>query len=166
MNSNYNGLASSVFDPNAGSYSGYNDYTTSQYKRPSFLDSLKLGQSNTVANKTDNTSPMISINANDAPVNGETISSIDKTFQGLQSSNPASTGIMSNLTDWFGKQGNMNMLQGAMGLGGLGLGLASYLQQSKLLGKQGQLLDQQISNNSYEMGQRKRMNDALDAQHV
>jgi hypothetical protein len=109
---------------------------------------------------------MVNINANDAPVDGETISSIDKTFQGLQSSNPASTGIMGNMSKWFGDQGNMNMMQGALGLGGLGLGLASYLQQSKLLGKQGQLLDQQISNNSYEMNQRKRMNDALDAQHV
>lgn len=76
---------------------------------------------------------------------------------------PDNKSMWDKTSDWFGKQGNMNMLQGAMGLGQMGLGLASYLQQSKYLNKQGQLLDQQISNNSYEMNQRKRMNQALDS---
>lgn len=76
---------------------------------------------------------------------------------------PETKSIWDKTSDWFGKQGNMNMLQSAWDLGQIGLGLASYLQQSKYLNKQSQLLDQQIANNAYEMNQRKRMNQALDA---
>lgn len=174
MNSNYNGLANSVFDPNASSYNGYNDYTTSQYKRPSFLDSIKtqrVGQNNALTNTTDNMNKSVTMNTDLTTIPGSQQTQMlndQWSFNpsSSSSSSSASTGIMGNLTDWFGKQGNLNMMQGALGLGNLGLGLASYLQQSQYLKKQGNLLDQQISNNAYEMNQRKRMNDALDAQHV
>ena len=57
------------------------------------------------------------------------------------------------------------MLQTGFGAANLGLGLASYLQQSDFMKKQGKLLDQQLASNQYEMDRRKGFSQALaDAQ--
>ena len=53
-----------------------------------------------------------------------------------------------------GNRGAMNAAQVGMGVGQLGLGLASYLQQSDFMKKQGKLLDQQLASNRYEMDRR------------
>ncbi len=58
------------------------------------------------------------------------------------------------LSDWFGNKGNQAMLQTGFGAANLGLGLASYLQQSDFMKKQGKLLDQQLASNQYEMDRR------------
>ena len=57
-------------------------------------------------------------------------------------------------SDWFGDKGNQFMVHTGLGLGQLGLGLASYLQQSDFMKKQGKLLDQQLASNQYEMDRR------------
>ena len=64
---------------------------------------------------------------------------------------------------WFGDKGNQAMIDAGLGLGKLGLGLASYLSQSDYLKKQGKLLDQQLASNRYEMGQREKINNALNS---
>lgn len=55
---------------------------------------------------------------------------------------------------WFGDKGNQFMVGAGLGLGQLGLGLASYLQQSDFMKKQGKLLDQQLASNQYEIDRR------------
>jgi hypothetical protein len=166
------GLASSTIDN-----SGYDQYGVPKPKSPSWFGSSgsysTLGQNNSFSNKVDNSNPTAAstTNFNNTPTDGATIDSINQQFQGLKSGVPglgggSNDGIMGNLSSWFGKQNNMNMMQAGLGIGQMGLGLASYLDQSKYLKKQGTLLDQQIGNNTYEMNQRKRMNNALDAAHV
>lgn len=66
-------------------------------------------------------------------------------------------------SDWFSNNGNQFMVRAGLGVGQLGLGLASYLQQSDFMKKQGKLLDQQLASNKYEMGQREKMNNALNS---
>ena len=70
-------------------------------------------------------------------------------------------------SDWFGDKGNQAMIGAGLGVGQLGLGLASYLQQSDFMKKQGKLLDQQLASNQYEMDRRKGFSQALaDAQET
>ena len=63
-------------------------------------------------------------------------------------------GLFGQASDWFGNKGNQAMIGAGLGLGQLGLGLASYLQQSDFMKKQGKLLDQQLASNQYEMDRR------------
>ena len=64
-------------------------------------------------------------------------------------------GWFGQAADWFGNKNNQMLVNAGLGVGQLGLGLASYLQQSDFMNKQGKLLDQQIANNQYEMDRRK-----------
>ena len=64
---------------------------------------------------------------------------------------------------WFGDKGNQAMIGAGLGLGQLGLGLASYLQQSDFMKKQGKLLDQQLASNQYEMDRREGFSNAMAA---
>ncbi len=57
-------------------------------------------------------------------------------------------------SEWFGDKGNQFMVHTGLGVGQLGLGLASYLQQSDFMKKQGKLLDQQLASNQYEIDRR------------
>ena len=66
-------------------------------------------------------------------------------------------------SDWFGNKGNQAMLQTGFGAANLGLGLASYLQQSDISKKQGKLLDQQLASNQYEMDRRQGFSNAMAA---
>lgn len=72
-------------------------------------------------------------------------------------------GWFDQASDWFDKKGNQAMIGAGLGVGQLGLGLASYLSQSDFMKKQGKLLDQQLASNRYEMGQREKMNNALNS---
>ena len=82
-------------------------------------------------------------------------------LEGLTSTlGPASTGENS-LSSWFGDKGNQAMLQTGFGAANLGLGLASYLQQSDFMKKQGNLLDQQLASNQYEMDRRQGFSNAM-----
>jgi len=56
----------------------------------------------------------------------------------------------------WGTAGNIGL-----GVGQLGLGLASYLDQSKTAEKQRRLLDQQYANNAYLIANRKAKNDNI-----
>lgn len=67
------------------------------------------------------------------------------------------------LSDWFKDRGNQAMLQTGFGAANLGLGLASYLQQSDFMNKQGKLLDQQLASNKYEMDRRQGFSNAMAA---
>lgn len=74
-------------------------------------------------------------------------------------------GLFGQASDWLGNRNNQMLVNTGLGVGQLGLGLASYLQQSDFMKKQGKLLDQQIASNQYEMDRRKRFSQALaDAQ--
>ncbi len=64
---------------------------------------------------------------------------------------------------WFGDKGNQAMIGAGLGVGQLGLGLASYLQQSDFMKKQGKLLDQQLASNKYEMDRREGFSNAMAA---
>ena len=72
-----------------------------------------------------------------------------------------------NSQDWFGADGmlaqNKDAIGAGLGLGQLGLGLAGYLDQRKIAGKQRQLLDQQIANNKEVMANRKQRNADITA---
>ena len=70
-------------------------------------------------------------------------------------------GLWGEASDWFGNRGNQAMIQTGFGLGSLGLGLASYLQNSDFMKKQGKLLDQQLASNQYEMDRRQGFSQAL-----
>lgn len=63
---------------------------------------------------------------------------------------------------WFADKGNMNMIGVGAGIGQMGLGLASFLQQKDLAKKQGRLLDQQLEHNRYEMDNRKALQASLN----
>ena len=63
-------------------------------------------------------------------------------------------------SDWFGDKGNQFMVNTGLGLGSLGLGLASYLQQSDFMKKQGKLLDQQLASNQYNIDRQKASDEA------
>jgi hypothetical protein len=95
--------------------------------------------------------------------NGETIGSISKTFENLPGST-SSVGDNQNFLQKLmgGDSGAYNTVQAGLGIGQLGLGLASYLQQKETAEKQGKLLDQQISNNKFEMGNRRKMVEAFN----
>ena len=68
--------------------------------------------------------------------------------------------------DWAGNKNNQSLIGMGLGAANVGLGLANYLQSSDFMKKQGRLLDQQIANNTYEMGRRQGFSRALaDAQN-
>lgn len=74
-------------------------------------------------------------------------------------------GLFGQTADWLGNRNNQMLVNAGLGVGQLGLGLASYLQQSDFMKKQGKLLDQQLASNQYEMDRRKGFSQALaDAQ--
>lgn len=74
-------------------------------------------------------------------------------------------GLVGQASDWLGNRNNQTLVNAGLGVGQLGLGLASYLQQSDFMKKQGKLLDQQLASNQYEMDRRKGFSQALaDAQ--
>ena len=74
-------------------------------------------------------------------------------------------GLFGQASDWLGNRNNQTLVNAGLGVGQLGLGLASYLQQSDFMKKQGKLLDQQLASNQYEMDRRKGFSQALaDAQ--
>ena len=64
------------------------------------------------------------------------------------------------LSDWFGNKGNQAMIGAGLGVGQLGLGLASYLEQSDFMKKQGKLLDQQLASNQYNIDRQKTSDEA------
>jgi hypothetical protein len=65
------------------------------------------------------------------------------------------SGQKTGLANWFEDRGNQFMVHTGFGLANLGLGLASYLQQSDFMKKQGKVLDQQIANNDYNMNKQR-----------
>jgi len=60
----------------------------------------------------------------------------------------------SGLENLFGTDSGRAMVNAGLGVGQLGLGLASYLSNAKMLKKQGALMDQQLANNTKEMARR------------
>jgi len=62
--------------------------------------------------------------------------------------------IGTNLLDIPGMS-NMDLLKGGLGIGQLGLGVLSYLDQSKTAGKQRELMNQQIDQNKFLIDQAK-----------
>ena len=70
-------------------------------------------------------------------------------------------GWFGQASDWLGNRNNQMLVNAGLGVGQLGLGLASYLQQSDFMKKQGKLLDQQLASNQYEMDRRKGFSQAL-----
>ncbi|MGD8305556.1 MAG: hypothetical protein PVF17_02790 [Ignavibacteria bacterium] len=56
---------------------------------------------------------------------------------------------------WIPGLSNMDTLRGGLGIGQLGLGVLSYLDQSKTAGKERKLLDQQIDQNKFLISQAK-----------
>jgi hypothetical protein len=61
-------------------------------------------------------------------------------------------GFMSRFLD--GDEKAFNTIRGVSALGSLGLGLAGFLSSQKMAKKQGELMDQQIANNTREMARR------------
>jgi hypothetical protein len=61
-------------------------------------------------------------------------------------------GFMSRFLD--GDEKAFNTIRGVSALGSLGLGLAGFLSSQKMAKKQGELMDQQIANNTKEMARR------------
>ena len=57
------------------------------------------------------------------------------------------------LSGWF--KDNQSMINTGLGVGGLALGLANYGTMKDWYGKQGQLVDQQIANNAWNMQNKK-----------
>ncbi len=73
------------------------------------------------------------------------------------STNKINPAVSTNKLDW-----GMNGLGGTLlGAGQLGLGLMSYLDQSKTASKQRAIMDQQIASNKYNMAKTK-----ADNQHI
>lgn len=63
-------------------------------------------------------------------------------------------GLFGQASDWLGDRNNQMLVNAGLGAGQLGLGLASYLQRSDFMKKQGKLLDQQLASNQYEIDRR------------
>jgi hypothetical protein len=61
-------------------------------------------------------------------------------------------GFMSRFLD--GDEKAFNTVRGVSALGSLGLGLAGFLSSQKMAKKQGELMDQQIANNTKEIARR------------
>lgn len=74
--------------------------------------------------------------------------------QGAFGGTTPSKGLFGQAADWFGNKNNQMLVNAGLGVGQLGLGLASYLQQSDFMKKQGRLLDQQLASNQYEIDRR------------
>ena len=72
-------------------------------------------------------------------------------------------GWFGQAADWFGNKNNQMLVNAGLGVGQLGLGLASYLSQSDFLNKQGKLIDQQLASNRYEMDRRKKFGEGFAA---
>jgi hypothetical protein len=70
-----------------------------------------------------------------------------------------SAGNMNGLSDWF--KDNQSMINAGLGVGGLALGLANYGTMKDWYGKQGQLIDQQIANNAWNMQNKKDIQSAF-----
>jgi hypothetical protein len=63
------------------------------------------------------------------------------------------------LSGWF--KDNQSMINAGLGVGGLALGLANYGTMKDWYGKQGQLIDQQIANNAWNMQNKKDIQSAF-----
>lgn len=75
---------------------------------------------------------------------------------GVLGTDPTSGGLVGNINETLGT--NMtggDLLKGAMGVGQLGLGVLSYLDQKKTAGKQRELMGQQIAQNKFLLDQAK-----------
>ena len=82
----------------------------------------------------------------------------DDTFKGVISKGKSLSD--NSWSEWFGDKGNQAMIGAGLGLGQLGLGLASYLSQSDFMKKQGKLLDQQLASNQYNIDRQKASDEA------
>jgi hypothetical protein len=71
------------------------------------------------------------------------------------------TSFLEDAAKWAGDKDNQALVGMGLGASKIGLGLASYLQSSDFMKKQGNLLDQQIANNEYVMNNRKQFSNAL-----
>ena len=81
---------------------------------------------------------------------------------GLASMAGSKTSELSGLDKLFGTDSGRAMVDTGLGIGQLGLGLASYLSNAKMLKKQGALMDQQLANNAKEMARRDSALSAFD----
>lgn len=72
-------------------------------------------------------------------------------------------GLFGQAADWLGNKNNQMLVNAGLGVGQLGLGLVSYLQQSDFMKKQGKLLDQQLASNQYEIDRRQGFSNAMAA---
>jgi len=67
--------------------------------------------------------------------------------------------VPAGLSGWF--KDNQSMLNAGLGLGNIALGLANYSTTKDWYNKQGQLVDQQIANNAWNMQNKKNIQDAF-----
>lgn len=75
---------------------------------------------------------------------------------GVLGTDGAGTGFMGGLNDMLGtNMSGMDALKGGLGLGQLGLGVMSFLDQKKTAKKQRGLMDQQMAQNSFLLNQAK-----------
>jgi len=108
------------------------------------------GLGNFFANSGQTTGKLADIAADDANVFGGNSSDYLSAMR-LSGTKPTE---MSGLDKLFGTDNGRAMVNAGLGVGQLGLGLASYLSNAKMLKKQGALMDQQLANNTKEMARR------------
>lgn len=109
-----------------------------------------VGLGNFFANSGQTTGKLADIAADNANIFGGN-SSDYLSAMGLSGTKPTE---MSGLDKLFGTDSGRAMVNAGLGVGQLGLGLASYLSNAKMLKKQGALMDQQLANNTKEMARR------------
>lgn len=73
---------------------------------------------------------------------------------GVLGTDPNNSGLLGGINETLGtNMSGGDLLKGAMGVGQLGLGVASFLDQKKTAGKQRELMNQQIGQNKFLLDQ-------------
>lgn len=86
---------------------------------------------------------------------GDTYKGMKITPKQLESAFGMSAGQTETDTPWYSNMTGYEMVKGGLGVGQLGLGVASYLENAKTAKKQRELMDQQISSNRFLLNQAK-----------